>query len=121
VGDPTTVDEYLASVPNEDAVAMFHRFAEIVQGCGASEVSPRRTIVFWKRKRVFVGAFIQGRRLELNIDLLRRADHPCLHSASHTTKRVVTHRLRITHADQLDAALAALVAEAYDDVGPGTR
>jgi hypothetical protein len=48
-------------------------------------------------------------------------EHPCLLSAFHTTKRVVTHRLRVTDADQLDAALEALVAEAYDDVGPGTR
>jgi hypothetical protein len=34
---------------------------------------------------------------------------------------MTTHRLRITEADQLDDALAALVAEACEDVGPGTR
>jgi Domain of unknown function (DUF5655) len=92
-----------------------------VDACGPSEIAVRRTIVYWKRKRVFVGAFIQGRRLELNVDLLREAEHACLLAAFHTTNRVITHRLRITDAEQLDPALAALVAEAYADVGPGTR
>jgi uncharacterized protein DUF5655 len=85
-------------------------------GTGASG-----SIVYWKRRRVFAGAYIERRRLELNIDLLREAEHPCLIAAFHTTKRVVTHRLRITETDQLDDSIAALLAEAYEDVGPGTR
>ena len=35
--------------------------------------------------------------------------------------RVITHRIRVTEADQLDASLEALVVEAYEDVGPGFR
>jgi hypothetical protein len=77
--------------------------------------------VYWKRKRVFAGAYLERGRLELNIDLLREAQHPRLLAAFPTTKRVVTHRLRIADAAQLDDAVAALVAEAYRDVGPGTR
>ena len=42
-------------------------------------------------------------------------------AAFHTTKRVVTHRLRIAEDAQLDDSIAALLVEAYDDVGPGTR
>ena len=38
-----------------------------------------------------------------------------------TAKRVITHRIRVTEADQLDDSLEALVAEAYEDVGPGFR
>jgi hypothetical protein len=34
---------------------------------------------------------------------------------------VVTNRLRITDADQLDDSIAALLREAYETVGPGTR
>jgi len=33
---------------------------------------------------------------------------------------VITHRLRIAHAGELDDSIAALLAEAYADVGPGT-
>jgi hypothetical protein len=36
-------------------------------------------------------------------------------------KKGITHRLRITAAAQLDDALAALVEESYERVGPGTR
>jgi hypothetical protein len=39
----------------------------------------------------------------------------------HSTKKVVSHRLRITEPSQLDEDLAVLLAEAYSDVGPGTR
>lgn len=115
-----TVDEYLQG-KNREAVALFRGFQELVERCGPSEVAPRRTIVYWKRNRVFAGAYIDGRRLELNIDLLREAAHPSLLSAFHTTKRVITHRLRITDAGQLDESIAALLDEAYEDVGPGTR
>jgi hypothetical protein len=34
---------------------------------------------------------------------------------------VITHRIRITEADQLDDSLEALMVEAYQDVGPGFR
>jgi hypothetical protein len=34
---------------------------------------------------------------------------------------VVKHRIRVTDAEQLDYSLAALVAEAYEDVRPGFR
>ena len=36
-------------------------------------------------------------------------------------KKVYTHRLRITEAAQLDESIAALVQQAHDEVGPGTR
>ena len=115
-----SVGAYLAD-KDPGAVELFLDFQRLVERCGPSEVAPSRTIVYWKRKRVFAGAYIERKRLELNVDLLREAEHPCLLSAFHTTKRVVTHRLRVTDAEQLDAALEALVAEAYDEVGPGTR
>jgi hypothetical protein len=113
------VDAY---VDGRDAagVALFRRFEEIVRDCGPSQVNPSRTIVYWKRNRVFAGAFIERKRLELNVDLLREADHPCLLKAFPTNNRVVTHRLRITEPEQIDGALVRLVREAYDEVGPGT-
>ena len=115
-----SVEAYLEG-KDPDAVELFRRFAKLVEGCGPSEPAPRSSIVYWKRSRVFAGAYIERRRLELNIDLLREAEHPCLLAAFHTTKRVVTHRLRITHEQELDDSLAALVDEAYAEVGPGTR
>jgi uncharacterized protein DUF5655 len=120
MADLDSVEAYLEG-KDPDGVALFRRFEKLVERCGPSEPAPRSSIVYWKRRRVFAGAYIERRRLELNIDLLREAEHPCLIAAFHTTKRVVTHRLRITETDQLDDSIAALLAEAYEDVGPGTR
>ena len=115
-----SVEAYLDG-KTSDGVALFRRFEEMVHQCGPSEPAPRSSIVYWKRNRVFVGAFVDGRRLELNVDLLREVEHPGLIAAFKTTKRVVTHRIRVTDAGQLDESLEALVAEAYEDVGPGFR
>jgi hypothetical protein len=115
-----SIDSYLDG-KDSVAVKLFRRFQKLVERCGPSEPAPRRTIVYWKRRRIFAGAYIERGRLELNIDLLREAEHHCLIAAFPTTKRVITHRLRITDSSQLDDSVGALVAEAYRDVGPGTR
>ena len=120
MADLDSVEVYLEG-KDPDAVALFRRFEKLVERCGPSEPAPRSSIVYWKRSRVFAGAYIERRRLELNIDLLREAENPCLIAAFNTTKRVITHRLRITDDAQLDDSIAALLAEAYEDVGPGTR
>jgi Domain of unknown function (DUF5655) len=121
VADLPSVDAYLEG-KSPAGVALFRRFERLVERCVRSlRAAPRSSIVYWKRNRVFVGAFIERGRLELNIDLFREAEHPCLLAAFKTTKRVVTHRLRITEEAELDDAIATLVAEAYEDVGPGTR
>jgi hypothetical protein len=115
-----TVDEYLADKKPE-AVALFRKFAELVDACGESEVTPRKSIVYWKRARVWAGAFCNGKKLELNIDLLREVDHPLNLAFVPHTKQVVTHRMRVTELEQLDDSIAALLREAYETVGPGTR
>ena len=120
MADLESVEAYLNG-KDPALVALFRQFEDLVERCGPSEPAPRSSIVYWKRNRVFAGAYIERGRLELNVDLLREAEHPCLLAAFHTTKRVVTHRLRIAEAAQLDDALAALVCEAYREVGPGTR
>ena len=118
MADLESVDAYLENKP--EAVALFRRFEE--SSSGAARPSPLRGA------RSSTGsasassqAFVERRRLELNIDHLREAEHPCQFAAFHTTKRVVTHRLRIAEEAQLDDSIAALLVEAYDDVGPGTR
>jgi Domain of unknown function (DUF5655) len=115
-----TVDEYLADKKPE-AVALFRQFAELADACGESDVTPRKSIVYWKRKRVWAGAFCNGKKLELNIDLLRRVDHPLNLAVIPHTERVLTHRMRVTDAGQLDDTIAALLREACETVGPGTR
>jgi hypothetical protein len=114
------VEGYLADKSPEGAT-LFRAFQRLVEACGPSEPSVAQTVVYFKRNRIFCGGFVRGKRLEIVVDLLREADHPCLIGSFSSTKRVVSHRLRITEPTQLDEKLAALLAEAYSDVGPGTR
>ena len=110
MADLPSVEAYLEG-KSPDGIALFRRFEEMVHRCGPSEPAPRRSIVYWKRNRVFAGAFVEGRRLELNVDLVREVQHAGLIAAFNTTKRVITHRIRVTEADQLDDSLEALVVE----------
>lgn len=114
-------EAYLAD-KNPEAAALFRRFQELVMACGHDVIpSVSRTTVFFKRQRVFAGAFVRGRRLEPVIDLLRKVNHPCLRGAFHTTKEVISHRFTMTSPEQLDGSIQDLLREAYDSVGPGTR
>ena len=115
------LEAFLARTADEHAVALFRRFQALVEACGPSELVVRKTIVYWRTGRIFAGAWPERGRLELNVDLLREAEHPCLLTSFHHTKRVITHRLRIEEEAQLDEALATLLAESYAQVGPGTR
>ena len=87
---------------------------------GRIEERVHATEVAFAVKRVFTSAHIKSHRLQLVIDLLREAEHPLLRATFHTTAKVITHRLDATTAAEIDS-LVALLREARDTVGPGTR
>jgi hypothetical protein len=49
-----SIEEYLQG-KDPAGVALFRRFQQLVEACGTSEAAASRTIVYWKRQRVFVG------------------------------------------------------------------
>ncbi|UNK45842.1 DUF5655 domain-containing protein [Arthrobacter sulfonylureivorans] len=114
------LDEFLAN-RNPKAVSLFLEFRAIVLSLGPVQERVHRTEVAWADQRVFADAFTLSDRLEVAIHLLRRVEHPQLLQAFPTTRKVMTHRLSITAAGQLDDTIEALLAEALDTVGPGTR
>ncbi|NNH71634.1 hypothetical protein HLB23_17475 [Nocardia uniformis] len=115
-----TVDEFLADKKPGPA-ELFREFRDRVLILGPLDERVHATEVAWARTRVFATAFIVAARLEVAVDLLRPAAHPRLVDAFPTTKTVVTHRLSFTTADQIDESVDALLVEAYETVGPGTR
>lgn len=114
------VDEYLEG-KNAHGEALFREFHRLVDACGPSEPSVSKTVVYFRRNRIFAGAFVRGRALEIVIDLLRPVEHARSIGSFASTKRVVTNRLRIRETEELDDSILALLREAYDEVGPGTR
>lgn len=61
----STLEGYLEG-KNADGIRLFRRFRQLAERCGPSETVVRRTIVYFRRKRIFAGAFVNGRRLELS-------------------------------------------------------
>ena len=104
---------------SREGVALFRNFAALAQACGDDVgVSVSRTGVYFTRKRAFAGAFVQRRQLEIEINLPRQVDHPCLRESSVTADRVYSHRLTITSTGDL-YTIVDLLHEAYETVGAG--
>lgn len=78
---PDTIDDFLQG-KHPEAVRLFRTFKQLVQARGPSQAHVLRTVVYFRRNRVFAGAFIRGKKLELIIDLLRvDAGHARFHPA----------------------------------------
>ena len=104
-----------------DAVKLLRAFRDAVLALGESDERVNPSEIAWARKRVFAAAFINGAKLEVAIDLLKRVEHPQLREAFATTKKVTTNRFWLARIDQLDASIREWLKEAYETVGPGTR
>ncbi len=115
-----TVARYLSD-KKPGPVRLFRTFEKMVKACGSSKTEAHKSVVYWKDKRIFAGAFVTSKRLEIVIDLRRRVPHPTLRVAWNTTLKVVTHRMKIEREEELDDTIAKLLREAYITVGPGTK
>jgi hypothetical protein len=115
------VRSYLAGRdPEATALFMAFRAAAIAAGPGVNE-KVSRTMVAWKRLRMFATAYVNGRYLECSIDLLQAVEHRHLKAAFPTTRKVVTNRFTLEPGEEVDARMQAWLREAFADVGPGTR
>jgi len=77
--------------------------------------------VTFARERSFASAYIKSHYLEIGIELLRSVHDPKPRTSFSTSKRVVMHRYSLRHLKDFDDSIRALISEAADTVGPGTR
>lgn len=112
--------EFTAALSDDD-VALLTAFCDRVRRIPEVREEVHRSLVQWRRSRIFASAYVKSHWLEVSIDLLREAQHPELRRSFASTKRVTTHHLTFRSIDQLDAALDDLLREAAETVGPGTR
>jgi hypothetical protein len=116
----STWEELTAELDDED-VALLTAYRTAVRAMPEVTEKVSRTEVAYLVKRQFTSGYIRNHYLEIAVHLTREADHPLLRARFPTTKKVTTHRLTLTRPDQLDDDLLALVEEAHETVGPGTR
>ena len=114
------IAEYTAG-KRPKAIAMMHRFRDLVLALDDVDERVHKSEVAWARKRVFASAFILADRLEVAIHLMRTIEHPNLREAFATTQKVTTHRIYFTRPEEIDTIIAAWLLEAWETAGPGTR
>ncbi|QIG41046.1 hypothetical protein G5T42_00745 [Microbacterium sp. 4R-513] len=116
-----TVEDHLAQ-GDERTVALWHRFASILEGFGPTTLSVSKTTVTFKgSRRGFAGARPTAEALVGYFDLMRElpADRR-VRSASRFDRNLVVHHFTVTDASDLDAEFVGWLEEAYA-VGNGAH
>lgn len=113
-------EAYIAGKPPE-GLALVEAFRDLVMALGDVELRVHATELTFARKRGFAACFLAPGRLEICVHLLREIEHPCLLASARMTRLVWAHRLRMDALPDLDESIRALVREAWETVGPGTR
>jgi hypothetical protein len=121
VNDVWTVERHLEA-GTESGRALFGRFVEIVESCGAFTYAVAKTTVTFKGpRRGFAGARPNGDRLVGYFDVTRRIDDERITSVAPYQKDLFVHHFRIEAETQLDDEFSGWIADAYDQVGCGNR
>jgi hypothetical protein len=116
----STWDELTADLDNDD-LALLTAYRDAVSALSGVTEKVSKTEVAYLVNRQFTSAYLRNHYLEIAVHLTREAEHPLLRARFRTTTKVTTHRLTLTRPDQIDDDLLALVDEARETVGPGTR
>lgn len=106
---------------DDDDLAKLTVFRDFCRGLPDVEERIHTSQVAYARLRVFTSGYIKSHYLELGIELLREVTDPKPRTTFATSKRVTMHRYSLRHFKQFDDAIRALIREAAETVGPGTR
>ncbi|WP_139416042.1 DUF5655 domain-containing protein [Agromyces laixinhei] len=106
---------------DDDDLAMITAFRRFCRGLPDVEERVHTSEVAYAGARVFASGYIKSHYLELGIELLREVTDPKPRTSFATSKRVTMHRYSLRHPEQFDDAIRALIREASETVGPGTR
>ncbi|UUT34659.1 DUF5655 domain-containing protein [Microbacterium elymi] len=115
-----TVARHLADKP-DFAIALYHRFIEMVEAVGPFTYAvSKSTITLKGKRRGFAGAHPVQSGLRGYFDLQRVVSDARISSSAPFSNRLFVHYFRIESADQLDHRFAEWLREAYA-VGNGAH
>ncbi len=118
--DPDLIDEQYSG--KETLRPIYDRIAEAVAGFGSdAELAPKKAYVSLRRAKQF--GLVQPStktRVDVGIQLKGREPGDRL-EASGSFNAMVSHRVRVTEADQVDDELVGWLREAYEAAGRARR
>ena len=93
--------------------AAYERVVAAARAAGPLEVLPEKTRIALHARMSFAAFMPRRRWLDGHLVLAREATHPRIRRVEVFSPRNVLHAFRLQGPDDVDAAFAALVAEAY--------
>jgi hypothetical protein len=91
----------------------FRRFASVARSCGSVTIYAQKTRIVIQARVRFAGAVVRRDWLDAALWLKRRVDHPRLHRVESLGKLGFGYHFRLSHPEDIDRALEALIREAY--------
>jgi len=116
----STWEKLTAGLDDAD-LAKLTAFRDACRALGDVDERVHSSEIAFARKRVFASAYIKSHYLELGVELAREVTDPRPRTSFPTTKRFTMHRYSLRELDDFTPAIRALLREAYDTVGPGSR
>ena len=108
-----TVEDFLKR-KSPEAVALYERFVEMVQACGPVLIAPAKTRIGFQVRMIFAAVNkLSDHGLDAHVVLIRRLEHPRFRRIESLLPQSHVHHFRIQTLDELDADVAAWLAEAY--------
>jgi hypothetical protein len=114
--------EKLTAELDDDDLAKLTAFRDACRALGDDvEERVHVTEIAFARTRVFASAYIKSHYLEIGIELAREVTDPAPRASFASTKRFFLHRYSLRELAAFTSDIRALLAEAYETVGPGSR
>ncbi|MEW6742518.1 MAG: DUF5655 domain-containing protein [Planctomycetota bacterium] len=92
---------------------LFARFRELVRECGPVTVYAQKTRIVFQTRVRFAGVTLRKKWLDLGLWFPHRVTHRTLRRVEVLTPRCIIHEFRLQDVEDLDAAFATIVREAY--------
>jgi len=107
-----TLAEHLAG-KTPHSVALFRRFAELVEECGPARILPEKTRIAFQVRMSFAAVRLTRDRLMGHVVLARRMEHPRFARIESLSPRNHVHSFCIRACRELDEEVLEWLREAY--------
>jgi hypothetical protein len=108
-----SVEQFLSG-KNGHAIALYTRFAELVNACGPVIMAPAKTRIGFQVKMIFAAINrLTDQTLEAHVILARRYEHPRFNRIESLSAKNHVHHFRVHTVAELDDDVASWLAEAY--------
>jgi hypothetical protein len=94
-------------------VALYERFAALVEQCGPVILAPTKTRIGFQVRMIFAAVSLKEESFSCHVVLSRRLENPRFTGIQSLSPRNHVHHFRIQSEEELDDEVASWLQEAY--------